>query len=123
MPIRSRCGSGFSPLERSRKASINSRRTATGHSASNRVNRGGSFDNDAANLRAGNRNNDTPSDADNNLGVRCASSSARQKCGLHGRRIRPKGVLTSAGRRARLRAKRRICKATPPGGRLAGARS
>ncbi len=45
----------------------------TAQSASNRVNRGGSFNNDAVNLRAGNRNNDTPSDANNNIGLRCMS--------------------------------------------------
>jgi len=50
------------------------RARTTAISASNRVDRGGSFNNDASNLRAGNRNNDTPSNANNNLGLRCSSS-------------------------------------------------
>jgi len=45
----------------------------TASSASNRVNRGGNFNNTAVNLRAGNRNNNTPSNANNNIGLRCMS--------------------------------------------------
>lgn len=47
---------------------------ATGQSGSNRVKRGGSFNNSATNLRAANRNNNTPSNQNDNLGFRCASS-------------------------------------------------
>lgn len=45
--------------------------------AANRVNRGGSFDNAAANARSANRNNNTPSNADDNLGVRPAKAPHR----------------------------------------------
>lgn len=51
----------------------------TGHSGSNRVKRGGSFDNDADDLRAANRNDDDPSNQNDNLGFRCASSRARPR--------------------------------------------
>lgn len=42
-------------------------------SGSNRVNRGGSWNNDPANLRSANRNNNTPDNRNNNLGFRCVS--------------------------------------------------
>ena len=45
---------------------------ATGQSGSDRVRLGGSWDNTAANLR--DRDDDTPSDSDDDLGFRCASS-------------------------------------------------
>jgi len=41
---------------------------------SNRVNRGGSWNNDAQNCRAANRNNNTPDNRNNNLGFRLALS-------------------------------------------------
>ena len=44
-----------------------------GRSASDRVRRGGSFDNDGDDLRGANRDDDDPSD-DDNIGFRCASS-------------------------------------------------
>ena len=44
-------------------------------SGSNRVNRGGSWNNNANNLRSANRNNNTPSNRNNNLGFRSALSS------------------------------------------------
>ena len=46
---------------------------ASAHSDSNRVNRGGSWNNTGDNLRAANRNNNSPGNRNNNLGVRCAS--------------------------------------------------
>ena len=49
-----------------------------GHTGSNRVKRGGNFDNDAANVRASKRNNNTPSNANNNIGFRCCSSRFSQ---------------------------------------------
>ena len=55
------------------------------HSGSNRVIRGGSWNNDGNNLRAANRNNNTPSNRNNNIGFRCASSLCRPKGRLHGR--------------------------------------
>jgi hypothetical protein len=45
--------------------------------AANRVNRGGSFDNAASNARSANRNDNTPSNADTNLGVRPAKATHR----------------------------------------------
>ena len=43
------------------------------YSDSNRVNRGGSWNNTGGNLRAANRSNNPPGNRNNNLGVRCAS--------------------------------------------------
>ncbi|MBQ4143873.1 MAG: SUMF1/EgtB/PvdO family nonheme iron enzyme [Thermoguttaceae bacterium] len=42
------------------------------HSGSNRVNRGGSWNNNAQNCRSANRNRNTPDDRNNNLGFRTA---------------------------------------------------
>jgi hypothetical protein len=50
---------------------------ATGQSGSDRVRLGGSWDNTAANLR--NRNDDAPSDSDDDLGFRCASSRTARR--------------------------------------------
>jgi len=61
---------------------------AGGPSGSDRVKRGGSFDNDDDNLRVSNRNDDDPSDSDDNLGGRCCSSRHRQTGRLHGRGLR-----------------------------------
>ncbi|MFO7675686.1 MAG: SUMF1/EgtB/PvdO family nonheme iron enzyme [bacterium] len=47
----------------------------TGRNGSNRVNRGGSWNNNARNLRSANRNRNEPSNRNNNLGFRCAGSS------------------------------------------------
>jgi formylglycine-generating enzyme required for sulfatase activity len=41
---------------------------------SNRVNRGGSWNNNASNLRSANRNNNSPDNRNNNLGFRLAST-------------------------------------------------
>jgi len=43
-----------------------------------RVNRGGSYNNTAVNARSANRNDSTPTNADNNLGVRPAKASHSQ---------------------------------------------
>jgi formylglycine-generating enzyme required for sulfatase activity len=51
--------------------------------SSNRVNRGGSFDNPASNARSANRNNDSPSNADDNLGARPAKASQCPIAALH----------------------------------------
>ncbi len=51
------------------------RRRAPG--SANRVNRGGSFNNTAQNARSANRNNDTPTNANRNLGVRPAKAAHR----------------------------------------------
>ena len=78
------------------------RRWAGGRSASNRVDRGGSFDNDASDLRAGDRDDDDPSDADDNDGFRCASSSPRATRRLHARGASARGPMTSAARPGRV---------------------
>ncbi|MBQ8424170.1 MAG: SUMF1/EgtB/PvdO family nonheme iron enzyme [Coprobacter sp.] len=46
-----------------------------GNSRSNRVNRGGSWNNNARNCRVSNRNNNTPDNRNNNLGLRLAVGS------------------------------------------------
>jgi hypothetical protein len=54
------------------------RRTRTGEripGSANRVNRGGSFNNTASNARSANRNNNTPENRNNNLGLRPAKAS------------------------------------------------
>jgi len=53
--------------------------------ARNRVNRGGSFNDTAANGRSANRNRNTPDDRDNDLGCRPANASRGQTAGVHGR--------------------------------------
>ncbi|MDR1861396.1 MAG: SUMF1/EgtB/PvdO family nonheme iron enzyme [Bacteroidales bacterium] len=45
---------------------------------SNRVNRGGSWNNNATNSRVANRNNNTPDNRNNNIGFRLASSTKQQ---------------------------------------------
>ncbi|MBU3916124.1 SUMF1/EgtB/PvdO family nonheme iron enzyme [bacterium] len=39
------------------------------------MNRGGSWNNESSNLRGSNRNNNSPTNRNNNLGFRCASSA------------------------------------------------
>ena len=46
---------------------------------SNRVVRGGSWDNSAANARSANRNNNTPSNRNNNLGFRVVSTESKHQ--------------------------------------------
>lgn len=48
-------------------------------SGSNRVIRGGSWNNDARNLRSANRNNDEPSNRNNDLGFRLVSTKKKEK--------------------------------------------
>ena len=47
---------------------------AKGERGSNRVKRGGSWNNDARNVRVANRNNNDPGNRNNNLGFRLVSS-------------------------------------------------
>ncbi|HOD08925.1 MAG TPA: SUMF1/EgtB/PvdO family nonheme iron enzyme [Myxococcota bacterium] len=58
-----------------------------GHTGSNRVNRGGSWNNDARNVHAANRNNDAPGNRNNNLGFRLASSGQRTRDTRRGQKI------------------------------------
>lgn len=48
----------------------------TSRDASNRVKRGGNFNNTATNLLPPNRNNNTPTNRNNNVGFRCAKTVA-----------------------------------------------
>jgi len=58
----------------------------------NRVIRGGSFDDDADDLRASNRDDDDPDDDDDDdIGARCCSPGNGPTDGLHGRRPRAQG--------------------------------
>jgi hypothetical protein len=50
----------------------------TGHRGSNRVNRGGSWNNSASNVRASQRNNNTPGNTNNNIGLRPLSPETTQ---------------------------------------------
>ena len=54
------------------RAAVLQRLPVSGRRASNRVNRGGSWNNNARNCRAANRNRNTPSNRNNNLGFRVA---------------------------------------------------
>ncbi|HNY13387.1 MAG TPA: SUMF1/EgtB/PvdO family nonheme iron enzyme [Candidatus Wallbacteria bacterium] len=56
------------------------RRPQTG---TNRVNRGGSWNNNADNCRSANRNNNNPSNRNNNNGFRLALSAAQPDDGFH----------------------------------------
>ncbi len=55
---------------------------------SNRVNRGGSWNNTASNLRAANRNNDDPGKRNSNLGFRLASPRLSQMFEVQGSQAR-----------------------------------
>ena len=70
--------------------------------AENRVNRGGSWNNDARNCRSAYRNNAHPGNRNNNLGFRVSSSlQSGQKAGVQG--LRPSArVLTNLSKPASL---------------------
>ncbi|MDY0296019.1 MAG: SUMF1/EgtB/PvdO family nonheme iron enzyme [Acidobacteriota bacterium] len=54
------------------------------HKGSNRVKRGGSWNNNASNCRSANRNNNHPSNRNNNLGFRLCSTCPFPDRGAHG---------------------------------------
>jgi hypothetical protein len=62
---------------------------------SNRVNRGGSWNNDPANCRVANRNNNTPDNRNNNLGFRLANTGKSLPEGRILRDTAPCGFLSS----------------------------
>ena len=47
---------------------------------SNRVNRGGSWNNNARNTRVSNRNNNTPDNRNNNIGFRLSNTGKYSEC-------------------------------------------
>ena len=51
---------------------------------SNRVNRGGNFNNNAQNVRSANRNNNSPGNRNNNIGVRLVSTGSGPKRRVYG---------------------------------------
>ena len=53
-------------------------RSRTGSGSGNRVNRGGSWNNEPANVRCANRNNDAPGDSNDNLGFRLGKTKDRR---------------------------------------------
>ncbi|NLV46947.1 MAG: SUMF1/EgtB/PvdO family nonheme iron enzyme [Candidatus Hydrogenedentes bacterium] len=55
----------------------------TDRRGSNRVNRGGSWNNNFNNCRSAQRNNNTPTNTNNNIGFRLSSSSRRQIAGVY----------------------------------------
>ncbi|MBU2552406.1 MAG: SUMF1/EgtB/PvdO family nonheme iron enzyme [Proteobacteria bacterium] len=65
------------------------------YKGSNRVNRGGSWNNNARNCRCANRNRNDPGDRNNNLGLRLSSTRVRRIPGVHGCRERAFRVQTS----------------------------
>jgi hypothetical protein len=54
----------------------------SGYTGSNRVNRGGSWNNDPQNCRVANRNNDDPGNRNNNLGLRLANTAPVREGGF-----------------------------------------
>ena len=51
----------------------------TAKSGSNRVNRGGSWNNNARNVRSANRNSNSPGNRNNNIGFRLVSTRWRRR--------------------------------------------
>lgn len=63
----------------------------TAEAGTNRVNRGGSWNNNADNCRAANRNNNTPDNRNNNLGFRLLSTRHCQRDAVYESRPRATG--------------------------------
>jgi len=53
-------------------------------SGSNRVKRGGNWNNNADNVRSANRNNNNPTNTNNNIGFRSCSTIVQQTCDVYG---------------------------------------
>jgi hypothetical protein len=60
---------------------------------SNRVNRGGGWNNNAVNCRSANRNNNTPGNRDNNLGFRLLIARLCRRRRVHGCGARAAGQV------------------------------
>ncbi|MBF0626344.1 MAG: SUMF1/EgtB/PvdO family nonheme iron enzyme [Magnetococcales bacterium] len=69
-----------------------------GPRGSNRVNRGGSWNNNPANVRSANRNNWNPGNRNNNLGFRLASTTPRQTGRVYGSCLRAQGLSKPSSR-------------------------
>ena len=62
-------------------------------SGSNRVIRGGSWNNNPQNLRSANRNNNTPDNSNDNIGFRLVSTKVCQLSAVHGLHFRASGFV------------------------------
>lgn len=71
--------------------------TADVRSGANRVNRGGSWNNNAQNVRSANRNNNDPSNRNNNIGFRLASTFHSRTGAVQGWRRRSEMSRTAVG--------------------------
>ena len=63
---------------------VSSRIKENGQRGSNRVKRGGNWNNNGNNCRSANRNNNNPSNVNNNVGFRLSSSSRRPIADVYG---------------------------------------
>lgn len=70
-------------------------------SGSNRVLRGGSWNNDPQNLRSAQRNNNLPGNRNNDIGFRSMSTKYRPKSGVQGLRFCASGFVQAIARRQR----------------------
>lgn len=95
------------------KAFLQQARRAIGR-RERRVNRGGSWNNNPARVRSANRNRNTPSNRNNNLGFRLAeSTSACRSAAAHGPAQRAAGVHGARPDRARRRGRIAVSGKTP----------
>jgi hypothetical protein len=91
-------------------------------SGSNRVKRGGSWNNNANNCRVANRNNNTPDNSNNNLGFRPVSTTQGKgtRCPGHAARVPPRCAAgTNMARPAGTGSPPRERQGQSPGGALA----
>ncbi|MBP5442178.1 MAG: SUMF1/EgtB/PvdO family nonheme iron enzyme [Treponema sp.] len=86
----------FTAVRRTKKSVSSAKKSEVGAaSGSNRVKRGGSWNNNANNCRVANRNNNNPNNRNNNIGFRLVRSA--QLSLMHGR-----AVFTRMNRRSRV---------------------
>jgi formylglycine-generating enzyme required for sulfatase activity len=78
-----RCSFFDETVEKDENLWVHQTGAAVNHS-SNRVNRGGSWNNNARNCRSANRNNNDPDNRNNDLGFRILSALSCQNCIVQG---------------------------------------